>query len=143
MADGLKNVRDQMDAVIDRQKSLSGRILGGGRVGGSGGGSGGSRGNSGGGHGRSENGLFEGLRGNIFLLGEIGDPAREFWRGPVRWRGASSARRDGWIGEDISPPSLCEFGLTFAAVEEGLIHVGQESFGLHSLAIRLGPNPWQ
>ncbi|HGU5405427.1 TPA: tape measure protein [Klebsiella pneumoniae] len=75
-ADGLKNVRDQMDAVIDRQKSLSGRILGGGRVGGSGGGSGGSRGNSGGGHGRSENGLFEGLRGNIFLLGEIGDAAR-------------------------------------------------------------------
>ncbi|HDT1539566.1 TPA: tape measure protein [Klebsiella pneumoniae subsp. pneumoniae] len=71
-ADGLKNVRDQMDAVIDRQKSLSGRILGGGRVGGSGG----SRGNSGGGHGRSENGLFEGLRGNIFLLGEIGDAAR-------------------------------------------------------------------
>ncbi|HHV5461085.1 TPA: tape measure protein [Klebsiella pneumoniae] len=64
-ADGLKNVRDQMDAVIDRQKSLSGRILGGG-----------SRGNSGGGHGRSENGLFEGLRGNIFLLGEIGDAAR-------------------------------------------------------------------
>lgn len=60
-----------MDAVIDRQKSLSGRILGGGRVGGSGGGSGGSRGNSGGGHGRSENGLFEGLRGNIFLLGKL------------------------------------------------------------------------
>lgn len=70
-ADGLKNVRDQMDAVIDRQKALNGRILGGGRVGGSGGGSGNS-----GGRGRSESGLFEGLRGNIFLLGEIGDAAR-------------------------------------------------------------------
>ena len=76
-ADGLKNVRDQMDAVIDRQKALNGRILGGGRVGGSGGGPGGG-GNSGnsGGRGRSDSGLFEGLRGNIFLLGEIGDAAR-------------------------------------------------------------------
>lgn len=76
-ADGLKNVRDQMDAVIDRQKALNGRILGGGRVGGSGGGpdGGGNSGNSGG-RGRSDAGLFEGLRGNIFLLGEIGDAAR-------------------------------------------------------------------
>lgn len=77
-ADGLKNVRDQMDAVIDRQKALNGRILGGGRVGGSGGGGPGGGGGSGnsGGRGRSESGLFEGLRGNIFLLGEIGDAAR-------------------------------------------------------------------
>lgn len=76
-ADGLKNVRDQMDAVINRQKSLSGKILGGGRVGGgSSVGGGGSGGSSGGGHRRTESGLFEGLRGNIFLLGEVGDAAR-------------------------------------------------------------------
>lgn len=80
-ADGLKNVRDQMDSVIERQKSLSGKILGGGRVGGGGSGSSGGTGSSsgssfGGVRGRSDNGLFEGLRGNIFLLGEIGDAAR-------------------------------------------------------------------
>ncbi|HDY9206471.1 tape measure protein [Klebsiella variicola] len=75
-ADGLKNVRDQMDAVIDRQKTLSGKILGGGRVGGSGGGSGGAGSNRDSARGHSERGLFEGLRGNIFLLGEIGDAAR-------------------------------------------------------------------
>ncbi|HGL3854461.1 TPA: tape measure protein [Klebsiella aerogenes] len=77
-ADGLKNVRDQMDAVINRQKSLSGKILGGGRVGGSGdsGGSGGSGSHPGAWRGRADAGLFEGLRGNIFLLGEIGDAAR-------------------------------------------------------------------
>ncbi|ELP0880808.1 TPA: tape measure protein [Klebsiella pneumoniae] len=75
-ADGLKNVRDQMDAVIDRQRTLSGKILGGGRVGGSGGGSGGAGSNRDSARGHSERGLFEGLRGNIFLLGEIGDAAR-------------------------------------------------------------------
>ncbi|HBT4797404.1 TPA: tape measure protein [Klebsiella pneumoniae] len=74
-ADGLKNVRDQMDAVIDRQKTLSGKILGGGRVGG-GGGSGGAGSNRDSARGHSGRGLFEGLRGNIFLLGEIGDAAR-------------------------------------------------------------------
>ncbi|PYZ36435.1 tape measure protein [Klebsiella aerogenes] len=74
-ADGLKNVRDQMDAVIDRQKTLSGKILGGGRVGG-GGGSGGAGSNRDSARGHSGRSLFEGLRGNIFLLGEIGDAAR-------------------------------------------------------------------
>ena len=77
-SDGLKNVRDQMDALIERQKQLNGRLLGGGRVGGGNGGNGGNgnRGNGGNGGHRGNSGLFEGMRGNIFLLGEIGDAAR-------------------------------------------------------------------
>jgi hypothetical protein len=47
-ADGLKNVRDQMDAVIDRQSRLNGRILGGGGVGGGNGGGSGAQSGSGG-----------------------------------------------------------------------------------------------
>lgn len=72
-ADGLKNVRERMDDVIRGQSRLNGRILGGGGVdGGIAGGSGRSSG-SGGGH---DKGMFSGLRGNIFMLGEVGDAAR-------------------------------------------------------------------
>lgn len=77
-ADGLKNVRERMDDVIRGQSRLNGRILGGGSVGGgnAGGsprGSSGRGGSSGGGH---DKGMFSGLRGNIFMLGEVGDAAR-------------------------------------------------------------------
>lgn len=74
-ANGLKDVRDQMDAIIERQKRLSGRLLGGGRVGDGGLGNGGGRGGS---DSRSnrDSGAFSGLRGNIFMLGEMGDAAR-------------------------------------------------------------------
>ncbi|MFW2595432.1 tape measure protein [Klebsiella pneumoniae] len=90
-AEGLKKVKDQMDGVIRSQQLISRPV----RVrttttggGGSGGGAdrftaashrGGSR----------ENGLFSGLRGNIFLLGEIGDAARTVtdilfgWQKPI------------------------------------------------------------
>lgn len=90
-ADGLKKVKDQMDGVIRSQQLISRPV----RVrttttggGGSGGGAdrftaashrGGSR----------ENGVFSGLRGNIFLLGEIGDAARTVtdilfgWQKPI------------------------------------------------------------
>lgn len=78
-ADGLKNVRERMDDVIRGQSRLNGKILGGGGVGGgNAGGSGrsagsGRSGGSGGGH---DKGMFSGLRGNIFMLGEVGDAAR-------------------------------------------------------------------
>lgn len=77
-ADGLKNVRERMDDVIRGQSRLNGKILGGGGVGGGNvGGSGrsgpGRSGSSGGGH---DKGMFSGLRGNIFMLGEVGDAAR-------------------------------------------------------------------
>ncbi|HBS8068718.1 TPA: tape measure protein [Klebsiella pneumoniae] len=90
-AEGLKKVKDQMDGVIRSQQLISLPV----RVrttttggGGSGGGAdrftaashrGGSR----------ENGVFSGLRGNIFLLGEIGDAARTVtdilfgWQKPI------------------------------------------------------------
>ncbi|HHR1268228.1 TPA: tape measure protein [Klebsiella oxytoca] len=90
-AEGLKKVKDQMDGVIRSQQLISRPV----RVrttttggGGSGGGAdrftaashrGGSR----------ENGVFSGLRGNIFLLGEIGDAARTVtdilfgWQKPI------------------------------------------------------------
>lgn len=90
-AEGLKKVKDQMDGVIRSQQLISRPV----RVrttttggGGSGGGAdrftaashrGGSR----------ENGAFSGLRGNIFLLGEIGDAARTVtdilfgWQKPI------------------------------------------------------------
>ena len=90
-AEGLKKVKDQMDGVIRSQQLINRPV----RVrttttggGGSGGGAdrftaashrGGSR----------ENGVFSGLRGNIFLLGEIGDAARTVtdilfgWQKPI------------------------------------------------------------
>lgn len=88
-AEGLKKVKDQMDGVIRSQQLISRPV----RVrttttGGSGGGAdrftaaphrGGSR----------ENSVFSGLRGNIFLLGEIGDAARTVtdilfgWQKPI------------------------------------------------------------
>ncbi|HBR2726149.1 TPA: tape measure protein [Klebsiella pneumoniae] len=90
-AEGLKKVKDQMDGVIRSQQLISRPV----RVrttttggGGSGGGAdrftaashrGGSR----------DNGVFSGLRGNIFLLGEIGDAARTVtdilfgWQKPI------------------------------------------------------------
>lgn len=90
-AEGLKKVKDQMDGVIRSQQLISRPVrvrttTTGGR--GSGGGAdrftaashrGGSR----------ENGVFSGLRGNIFLLGEIGDAARTVtdilfgWQKPI------------------------------------------------------------
>lgn len=91
-AEGLKKVRDQMDAVIGRQQLISKpvrvRTSGYGESGGNGGGSrhGGSYGNGGRG---AEDGVFSGLRGNIFLLGEIGDAARTVtdilfgWQKPI------------------------------------------------------------
>ncbi|EPL5639882.1 tape measure protein [Klebsiella pneumoniae] len=72
-ADGLKNVRERMDDVIRGQSRLNGRILGGGGVGGGNAGGSGRGSGSGGGHDR---GMFSGLRGNIFMLGEVGDAAR-------------------------------------------------------------------
>lgn len=72
-ADGLKNVRERMDDVIRGQSRLNGRILGGGGVGGGNAGGSGRSSGSGGGHDR---GMFSGLRGNIFMLGEVGDAAR-------------------------------------------------------------------
>ncbi|VGL41476.1 putative phage tail tape measure protein [Klebsiella quasipneumoniae] len=90
-AEGLKKVKDQMDGVIRSQQLISRPV----RVrtttkggGGSGGGTdrftaaphrGGGR----------ENGVFSELRGNIFLLGEIGDAARTVtdilfgWQKPI------------------------------------------------------------
>ena len=92
-AEGLKKVRDQMDAVIGRQqlinKPVRVRVSGGGDGTGSGNGArhGGSSGHrSGGGH---DGGVFSGLKGNIFLLGEIGDAARTVtdilfgWQKPI------------------------------------------------------------
>ncbi|MGK6278071.1 tape measure protein [Klebsiella pneumoniae] len=72
-ADGLKNVRERMDDVIRGQSRLNGRILGGGGVGGGNAGGSGRGSGSGGGHDR---GMFSDLRGNIFMLGEVGDAAR-------------------------------------------------------------------
>ncbi|MFW2290786.1 tape measure protein [Klebsiella pneumoniae] len=91
-AEGLKKVRDQMDAVIGRQQLISKpvrvRTSGYGEGGGNGGG--GRRGGTNGHGGRgAENGMFSGLRGNIFLLGEIGDAARTVtdilfgWQKPI------------------------------------------------------------
>lgn len=86
-ADGLKKVREQMDEVIGRQQLISKPV----RVRTSGSGDGGSGRRSGSGHsGKSnEGGMFSGLRGNIFLLGEIGDAARTVtdimfgWQKPI------------------------------------------------------------
>ncbi|NPM31319.1 tape measure protein [Escherichia coli] len=86
-AEGLKKVREQMDEVIGRQQLISKPV----RVRTSGGSDGGSGRRSGSGHsGKSnEGGMFSGLRGNIFLLGEIGDAARTVtdimfgWQKPI------------------------------------------------------------
>ncbi|EAU2113332.1 tape measure protein [Salmonella enterica] len=88
-AEGLKKVRDQMDAVIGRQQLISKPVRV--RASGDGGGNGsGRRISSRGNGGRSaESGMFSGLRGNIFLLGEIGDAARTVtsilfgWQKPI------------------------------------------------------------
>ncbi|HCP4184741.1 TPA: tape measure protein [Escherichia coli] len=87
-AEGLKKVREQMDEVIGRQQLISKPV----RVRTSGSGDGGSRQRSGAsGHSgkNNEGGMFSGLRGNIFLLGEIGDAARTVtdimfgWQKPI------------------------------------------------------------
>ncbi|HHK9987756.1 TPA: tape measure protein [Klebsiella quasipneumoniae subsp. similipneumoniae] len=90
-AEGLKKVKDQMDGVIRSQQLISRPV----RVrtttkGGGGSGVGADRFTAaphrGGGR---ENGVFSGLRGNIFLLGEIGDAARTVtdilfgWQKPI------------------------------------------------------------
>lgn len=90
-AEGLKKVKDQMDGVIRSQQLISRPV----RVrttttGGGGSGGGADRFTAaphrGGGR---ENGVFYGLRGNIFLLGEIGDAARTVtdilfgWQKPI------------------------------------------------------------
>lgn len=90
-AEGLKKVKDQMDSVIRSQQLISRPV----RVrttttggGGSGGGADRFTAASHRGGGR-ENGVFSGLRGNIFLLGEIGDAARTVtdilfgWQKPI------------------------------------------------------------
>ncbi|HEC4284082.1 TPA: tape measure protein [Escherichia coli] len=86
-AEGLKKVREQMDEVIGRQQLISKPV----RVRTSGSGDGGSGRRSGSGHSdkSNEGGMFSGLRGNIFLLGEIGDAARTVtdimfgWQKPI------------------------------------------------------------
>lgn len=90
-AEGLKKVKDQMDGVIRSQQLISRPV----RVrttttGGGGSGGGADRFTAaphrGGGR---ENGVFYGLRGNIFFLGEIGDAARTVtdilfgWQKPI------------------------------------------------------------
>lgn len=90
-AEGLKKVKDQMDGVIRSQQLISRPV----RVrttttggGGSGGGADRFTAAPHRGDGR-ENGVFSGLRGNIFLLGEIGDAARTVtdilfgWQKPI------------------------------------------------------------
>ncbi|EOQ1680259.1 tape measure protein [Escherichia coli] len=89
-AEGLKKVREQMDEVIGRQQLISKPV----RVRTSGSGDGGSgsgqRSGASGHNGKNnEGGVFSGLRGNIFLLGEIGDAARTVtdimfgWQKPI------------------------------------------------------------
>ncbi|HGP7837342.1 TPA: tape measure protein [Klebsiella pneumoniae] len=90
-AEELKKVKDQMDGVIRSQQLISRPVrvrttTTGGR--GSGGGADRFTAASHRGGGR-ENGVFSGLRGNIFLLGEIGDAARTVtdilfgWQKPI------------------------------------------------------------
>ncbi|HCI6905611.1 TPA: tape measure protein [Klebsiella pneumoniae] len=90
-AEGLKKVKDQMDGVIRSQQLISRPV----RVRTTTTGGGGSRGGAdrftAASHrgGSRENGVFSGLRGNIFLLGEIGDAARTVtdilfgWQKPI------------------------------------------------------------
>ncbi|EMK1640896.1 tape measure protein, partial [Shigella sonnei] len=88
-AEGLKKVREQMDEVIGRQQLINKPV----RVRTSGSGNGGGSGGRGGyswhiGK-NNEGSMFSGLRGNIFLLGEIGDAARTVtsimfgWQKPI------------------------------------------------------------
>ncbi|EPM6789063.1 tape measure protein [Escherichia coli] len=87
-AEGLKKVREQMDEVIERQQLISKPVRV--RTSGSGDGGSGRRSGASGHSGKSnEGGMFSGLRGNIFLLGEIGDAARTVtdimfgWQKPI------------------------------------------------------------
>ncbi|HAG7572272.1 TPA: tape measure protein [Escherichia coli] len=87
-AEGLKKVREQMDEVIGRQQLISKPVRV--RTSGSGDGGSGRRIGASGHSGKSnEGGMFSGLRGNIFLLGEIGDAARTVtdimfgWQKPI------------------------------------------------------------
>lgn len=87
-AEGLKKVREQMDEVIGRQQLISKPVRV--RTSGSGDGGSGWRSGASGHSGKSnEGGMFSGLRGNIFLLGEIGDAARTVtdimfgWQKPI------------------------------------------------------------
>ncbi|HGF4343194.1 TPA: tape measure protein [Escherichia coli] len=87
-AEGLKKVREQMDEVIGRQQLISKPVRV--RTSGSGDGGSGRRSGASGHSGKSnEGGMFSGLRGNIFLLGEIGDAARTVtdimfgWQKPI------------------------------------------------------------
>ncbi|XIX13965.1 tape measure protein (plasmid) [Escherichia coli] len=87
-AEGLKKVREQMDEVIGRQQLISKPVRV--RTSGSGDGGCGRRSGASGHSGKSnEGGMFSGLRGNIFLLGEIGDAARTVtdimfgWQKPI------------------------------------------------------------
>ncbi|WP_420043129.1 tape measure protein [Escherichia coli] len=87
-AEGLKKVREQMDEVIGRQQLISKPVRV--RTSGSGDGGSGRRSGASGHSGKSnEVGMFSGLRGNIFLLGEIGDAARTVtdimfgWQKPI------------------------------------------------------------
>ncbi|EFL2167755.1 tape measure protein [Escherichia coli] len=87
-AEGLKKVREQMDEVIGRQQLISKPVRV--RTSGSGDGGSGQRSGASGHSGKNnEGGMFSGLRGNIFLLGEIGDAARTVtdimfgWQKPI------------------------------------------------------------
>ncbi len=87
-AEGLKKVREQMDEVIGCQQLISKPVRV--RTSGSGDGGSGRRSGASGHSGKSnEGGMFSGLRGNIFLLGEIGDAARTVtdimfgWQKPI------------------------------------------------------------
>ncbi|MGU4553234.1 tape measure protein [Escherichia coli] len=87
-AEGLKKVREQMDEVIGRQQLIIKPVRV--RTSGSGDGGSGRRSGASGHSGKSnEGGMFSGLRGNIFLLGEIGDAARTVtdimfgWQKPI------------------------------------------------------------
>lgn len=87
-AEGLKKVREQMDEVIGRQQLISKPVRV--RTSGSGDGGSGWRSGASGHSGKSNEGsMFSGLRGNIFLLGEIGDAARTVtdimfgWQKPI------------------------------------------------------------
>lgn len=74
-AAGLKKVAGEMDAVINRQQLLNRPVSINSRIGGGGGG-GGSSGGRVSPRGRSNDGFLDGLKGNIFMLGEVGDAAR-------------------------------------------------------------------
>ena len=90
-AEGLKKVKDQMDGVIRSQQLISRPVRVRTTTKGGGGSGGGADRFTAAPHrsGGRENGVFSGLRGNIFLLGEIGDAARTVtdilfgWQKPI------------------------------------------------------------